>query len=71
MKLWLISQSVNSGYGTYDAAVVAANSEADARAMKIGSDGTWASPEHVSAEYLGEAASNMSIGVVLASFNAG
>lgn len=31
MKLWLISQSVNLGYDTYDSAVVAAETEEDAR----------------------------------------
>jgi hypothetical protein len=31
MKLWLISQSVNRDYDTYDSSVVAAKTEADAR----------------------------------------
>ena len=31
MKLWLISQSVNNGYDTYDSAVVAAKTEEEAR----------------------------------------
>lgn len=31
MKLWLISQKVNNNYDTYDSAVVAANSEEEAR----------------------------------------
>lgn len=31
MKLWLISQSVNNGYDTYDSAVVAAPDEQAAR----------------------------------------
>lgn len=31
MKLWLISQSVNCGYDTYDSAVVAAETEEEAR----------------------------------------
>lgn len=33
MKLYLISQTENSDYGTYDAAVVAAESEEDARTI--------------------------------------
>lgn len=31
VKLWLISQDANDGYGTYSDAVVAAKTEADAR----------------------------------------
>lgn len=31
MKLWHISQTVNSGWDTYDSAVVAAETEEDAR----------------------------------------
>ncbi len=31
MKLWLISQDVNNNYDTYDSAVVAANTEEEAR----------------------------------------
>jgi hypothetical protein len=31
MKLWLISQDVNTGYDTYDSAVVAAETEEQAR----------------------------------------
>lgn len=31
MKLWLISQTYNNGYDTYDSAVVAAETEEDAR----------------------------------------
>ncbi len=33
MKLWLISQSVNSGYDTYDSAVVAAMTEEEAKVI--------------------------------------
>ena len=31
MKLWLISQGINNGYDTYDSAVVAAETELEAR----------------------------------------
>lgn len=31
MKLWKISQTVNRGYDTYDSAIVAANTAAEAR----------------------------------------
>lgn len=79
MKLWLISQSANGGYDTYDSAVVVADT-AEA-AQRIHPNGTenpekqpmftsWASPRNVSAEYLGP--TDLPAGeVVCASFNAG
>lgn len=33
MKLWLISQTVNAGYDTFDSAVVCAEDESEARAI--------------------------------------
>ena len=78
MKLYLISQRKNTGYDTYDSAVVAAQDEAAAK--HINPHGDWAdkhnsgwctSPKHVTAVYIGEAAESVKIGVVCASFNAG
>ena len=78
MKLWLISQDANNDWDTYDSAVVAAETEGEAR--NIHPDGctvgwnnhTWCkSPEQVSVKFLGEAAQDVCAGVVLASFNAG
>lgn len=37
MKLWLISQSVNTGYDSYDSAVVRASTEEEARKIRPGS----------------------------------
>jgi hypothetical protein len=78
MKLFLIRQHVNTGYDTYDSAVVAAKNEEDARRMhpsEIGWDndhGCWASPEHVQVEYIGTAKPGTKAGTVIcASFNAG
>lgn len=79
MKLWLISQDENRGYDTYDSAVVAAETEADARNIHPGrSEGwgdyfpTWSSsPDKVTARYIGEAMPGTEPGVILASFNAG
>lgn len=82
MKLWLISQDERDGYGTYDSAVVCAETQEQARlihpsgfAREVSawpSDPEWASsPEKVSAELIGEAASEQQAGVVLTSFNAG
>ena len=75
MKLWLLTQKVNLGYDTYDSAVVAAETQKEAREMEIGSAGgyygTWALPKDVSAEYLGEARDGHPGGIICASFNAG
>ena len=82
MKLWLISQDAERGYDTYDSAVVAAETEDQAR--MIHPDGhdesrwedkrflTWAAePFLVKVEYLGEAKPGTEKGLILASFNAG
>jgi hypothetical protein len=83
MKLWLISQSVNAGYDTYDSAVVAADTEGDARQIHPsgkkwpkpkydGDRGEWAqTPDQVEAQLIGEANSGTLAGLILASFNAG
>lgn len=77
LKLWLINQSVNNGYDTFDSAVVAAYTEDEAR--QINPDGSWGelwsgwckTPEQVTVEYLGIATQSMEPGIVLSSFNAG
>ncbi len=83
MKLWLISQTKNLGYDKYDSAVVAAETEDDARATypdeyqgdgwpaTVGEWSCWALPEFVKAAYLGEAKPDTKAGVICASFNAG
>jgi hypothetical protein len=84
MKLFLISQSHNNGYDTFDSAVVAAKDEDMARKILPGwgrgvdftptslDGGTWADPEHVTAEYIGTAKPGTKAGTVIcASFNAG
>ena len=82
MKLYLLSQTENTGYDTYASCVVAARSIEDA--VKIHPSGFakplaewndwcsgWAySPEKVNAEYIGEAARGTQNGVICASFNA-
>jgi len=79
MKLWIISQSVNRGYDTFDSAVVAADTEEEARNI-LPSGGTWSdayryggwarNPSEVNVEYLGVTDRDIS-GVILSSFNAG
>lgn len=78
-----ISQEVNNGYDTYDAAVVAADSEAEARMIYPGGgtidieedraywSSCWAAMEDVRVEFLGEAKPGTEMGVIVASFNAG
>lgn len=89
MKLYLyfISQEENTGYDTYDSAVVCAESEEQARNInpnrwKFGNETgfmDWSkrnydwcsSPDKVTVEYIGEAKEGSEIGVILSSFNAG
>ena len=82
MKLWLLTQSTVNGYDTFDGAVVAANTEEEARGIHpktVGGlgltgekwdDRIWAPKERVTVEYLGDTDRDIS-GVILASFNAG
>ena len=72
MKIWKISQTVNSGYDTYDSAIVAAKNEDDARKMAVGDTRyTWCAPEYVTVELIGTATRGSKSGIILASFNAG
>lgn len=77
MKLWKIWQDVNDEADTYDAAIVAAESEDAARRIhpnrmplswRFG-QGSWCPPEQVKVELIGEARDGLRSGVVLASFN--
>lgn len=76
MKLYLLSQSDNRGYDTFDSVVVAAESEDLAATTHPCSLHTWGcvwadSVEGVTVTYLGEAVEGTPPGVILASFNAG
>jgi hypothetical protein len=75
MNLYLISQVVNQDYDTFDAAVVCAESEQDARLIHPeGPDGwesMWAPVDKVEVKFLGSADPSVEAGVVCASFNAG
>ena len=82
MKLWKISQDKNKGWDTYDSAVVAAETESDAKMMNPGDREdikprpwpyiTWVDdPADVQCEYIGEAKDGTQKSVVCASFNAG
>lgn len=83
MNLYLLPQSDNTGYDTYDSCVVAAKNEDEAR--KMHPDGStpvekwptyvfadWAKhPDNVKVELIGRATKGTKAGVILASFNAG
>lgn len=79
MKLWKISQTENNDYDTFDSAVVAAETEQQARETHPYGRDEWdhaypcwaSSPDKVAAEYLGEAKPGTPAGVILGSFNAG
>lgn len=79
MNLYLISQNENNSYDTYDAAVVAAESEDEARQIHpsypngwLHKSNTWATvPENVSVRLIGGATEGTKAGEILSSFNAG
>lgn len=80
MNLYYLSQYDETGYDTFDACIVAAENEQEARLIRPGQGdwdratygGTWARrPENVKVEFIGVAASSVKPGIVLASFNAG
>jgi len=79
MYIYLIEQTEETGWDTYDSAVVVAMSAEDARLTQPnegdefgGVFSAWcSSPDKVTATLIGSAAPDMTLGVVLASFNAG
>ena len=76
MNLYLISQHVNNELDTYDAAVVAAETEEEARHIHPRgnwdiSEHTWVKPEDVDVFLIGTAEKEIHKGMILASFNAG
>lgn len=82
MKIWLIEQSKNCGYDTFDSCVVIAETEEEAQEVTPGVTKytsiesarahLWADPEHVMVTYLGEyKGEKPDDSVVCASFNAG
>lgn len=81
MKLFLIEQSQNLNYWTYDSAVVAAANEETARNMHPGTGmaikdwsatESWCDgPHHVRVRYIGEAADDVEQGSICSSYNAG
>ncbi len=82
MKLYLLSQDVNTDYDTYDSCVVCAKNEEDAKTIhpsnRIGpvninreNYGSWCGLNDVKVEYIGRPSKGLKRGVICASFNAG
>ena len=77
MKIYKISQDVNTDYDTYDAAIVCAENEDEARLINPNEKWndtytTWAkTPDQVTVIEIGNANENQKKGIILASFNAG
>jgi hypothetical protein len=79
MKLYLLSQTKNNDYDTYDSCIVCALDEESARLIRPDSRNwednysySWViDPEHVKVKYIGEADSTIDVGIILSSFNAG
>ena len=74
LKIYRISQTVNQEDNTYDAAIVAAENEGEARRTLLSNRNTWpdewANPSDVRVEEIGVANKDIKKGVILASFNA-
>ena len=75
MKLWIISQIPNSRYDYYDTAIVAAETEIEAKMIDPSTGENicsssceyWVSdPKHVKCEYIGEAKEGTRKGVIRA-----
>lgn len=80
MNIYLISQTVNDDYDTYDSAVVCAESSDAARlihphptgcSVENYDSGDWAYPADVSVKCIGVAKLDTPEGVICSSFNAG
>lgn len=80
MNLYLISQKENNDYDTYDAMIVCADNEEEARNITPEDDNSFpslmwsswcSSPEQVSVEYLGIADEKITREIILSSYNAG
>jgi hypothetical protein len=77
MNLYLIFQNVNKNYDTYDSAIVAAESEEEAKNIHPNGEfswkynDTWCDKKDVNVELIGIASEYTEKGVILASFNAG
>jgi hypothetical protein len=84
MKIYRLSQDVNTKYDTYDSCVVIADNEEEAklitpsgeRFIELSEDdwlyGDWVrKASDIKVEYIGEAKSGSKKGVICSSFNAG
>jgi hypothetical protein len=75
MNIYLVSQNVNNGYDTYDAFVVYARDENEAkRIRKLDRDpyGSWVTKvSDIEVTLLGHAPNQKTSGEILGSFNAG
>ena len=82
MKLYLVSQSVNNGYDTYDSFVICCNSEDEAKQSHPSGRVLerednflfydWTNEQkNINVKYLGEADQDLPAGIVCSSFNAG
>ena len=70
-NIYLLSQSVNRGYDTYDSMIVVAESEETARNMKPTNNlDAWCYPEDIQVELIGSA-NEPDQRIILTSFNAG
>ena len=70
MKLWLLVRTDSWGYDDFNACVVVASTEEEARLIQPANYG-WCAVENVSVKYLGKTDQVFDSPVICASFNAG
>lgn len=83
LNLYRLTQTQRRGYDTYDSVIVAAKDEESAKKIhpsvltgwpehSLFCNRSWCdNPEYVTVELIGSASTNITEGVILASFNAG
>jgi hypothetical protein len=84
LKIYKIWQEEHNDWDTYDSAIVCAESEEEAKRMRLSIEerdlkelypncqyASWVIPEMVKVEYIGEAKEGLKKGVIVASYNAG
>lgn len=76
LKLYILTQTINLGYDTYDSMIVCAETPKEAKDITIKkhyreSFSDWATFDDIKCEFIGVAGKEIKKGIILESFNAG